>query len=159
MHDNKNKNKIILPPMGLNISRNMMPQLGHKEGFLSNLKKHGITYKNVHVQPKYLRASQGEFNHDTIHSLINDGEKGAKSAVVISKDNYVIDGHHRWIADFNKNKLTQAIRVDLPALELIKLAKTFKTTHYKDVTDINGGSRNPVKIIKGIVAESSNKYK
>ena len=146
-------NDIKLPKIGLTFSRKLMPQLGPTEQFLKNLDKENIEYKNVSVNPGDLRASQSEFNLDAVRSIMNDPKK-TKSSIVISKDNYILDGHHRWIADYNKGVKTKAIMVDLPILELMRIAKTFDTTTYKDVHSVGPA-------IKKVVAEAviARKYK
>lgn len=138
------KEDIKLPPVGLNFSRTDLPQLGTKEDFLANLQKHKVKFKHDSVDSHKLRSSQNEFNKDAIHSLMNDPHK-AKSAIVISKDNYVVDGHHRWAANYNAGKKTNTVRVDLPVLELIRLAKTFPQTKYKDIKDVKSSIKKVVK--------------
>ena len=97
------KHNIKIPPIGLTFSRDQMPQLGPKEGFLANLQKHKIKFHKVTIDSKDLKSSQGEFNKDAIASLMID-PKTSKSAIVISKDNYVLDGHHRWAANYNNDE-------------------------------------------------------
>lgn len=138
------KKDIKLPPAGLNFSRTDLPQLGAKEDFLANLQKHKVKFKHDTVDSNKLRGSQGEYNKDAIHSLIHDPHK-SKSAIVISKDNYVVDGHHRWCANYNMGKNTNAVRVNLPILELIRLAKTFPQTKYKNIHDVKSSIKKVVK--------------
>jgi len=150
-HRNKNK-KIVLPPLGLNVSRSNMPQLGHQGELKNTLKKHNIRFNEFHVNPKKLKAVQGEFDADVVHKVIDDlinntKTKKPKSAIVISKDNYVIDGNHRWLAHYNTDTLVKVLRVDLPVLELMNLAKTFKNTTYKDIKQVPGANK-VAKIIR-----------
>lgn len=146
-------NDIKIPKVGLTFSRKLMPQLGSTDQFLKNLDKENIKYKKVSVEPENLKASQSEFNIDAVRSIMTDPKK-TKSSIVISKDNYILDGHHRWIADYNKGVKTQAIMVDLPILELMRVAKTFDTTTYKDIQNVG-------PVIKKVVAEAviARKYK
>jgi hypothetical protein len=138
------KEDIKIPPIGLTYSRSDMPQLGAKEDFLHNLQKHKIKFKNDVVNSHELRSSQGEFNIDSIHSIMHEPHK-ASSAVVVSRDNYVVDGHHRWAANYNMNKPTKVVRVDLPILELLRVAKTFSQTKYKNIKNVNSAIKNVVK--------------
>ena len=129
------KEDIKIPPIGLTYKRSEMPQLGATNDFLHQLQNHKVKFHYTNVDSKDLKASQGEFNKDKIHSIIHDPQK-TKSSVVISKDNYVIDGHHRWAANYNTGKKTKAVKVHLPVLELLKLAKTFPTTKYKNIHQV-----------------------
>lgn len=140
------KEDIKIPPIGLTFSRSDMPQLGARDDFLGQLQKHKIKFHNDIVDSNSLRSSQGEFNKDAIHSLINEPIK-TKSNIVISKDNYVIDGHHRWAANYNMGKKTKAVRVDLPVLELIRLSKTFPTT-YRDIGAVKSSIKKVVKDVR-----------
>lgn len=145
--------EIKIPKIGLTFSRSMMPQLGPTYDFLNNLKKHNVKYDHVTVDPNELRSSQSEFNHDAIRSIMDEPKK-TKSSIVISNDGYVLDGHHRWIADYNKGNHTKAIKVDLPILELIRKTKTFDNTQYKDIKHV-------APVIKKVVMEyqEDRKYK
>lgn len=127
--------QIKTPKIGLTFSRSVMPQLGPVDKFLDNLKSHSIKYREVKINSNDLKASQGEFNHAAIKSIIED-PRPAKSRVVISNDNYIIDGHHRVSANLSLGKPTKAIRVDLPVLELIRLVKSFDTTQYRPISAV-----------------------
>lgn len=111
-----------------------MPQLGPLEDFLKNLDSQDIGYENVVVKPDELRASQQEFNLDKVRSMMNE-PKNYKSGIIISNDNYVLDGHHRWIACYNKGHNVKAVKVDLPILELMRTAKSMENIEYRNVTE------------------------
>lgn len=147
------KNELKIPNHGLNISRKLMPQLGQANKFLDNIEKHDIKWKKEIVNTDTLRATQGEFNRDAIISLMTNPKK-VNSAVVISSDNYVLDGHHRWLAIHNMHGKIDVIRIDLPILELLSLVKRFDTTYYKDVKDLT----NTIKKISSDSVKSK-KYK
>ena len=111
-----------------------MPQLGPEEEFKKNLDKADIEYKEVSVNPKDLKASQSEFDLDKVALMMTEPRQ-YKSGVIISNDNYILDGHHRWIVAFNKNQKLNVVKVDLPILELMRLAKTFENTTYKPIVE------------------------
>lgn len=143
--------QIKIPPPGLTFSRKLMPQLGPREAFLENLDKEGIKHHKEMIDPHKLKSSQAEFDHDKIRALMTKTNT-TKSAVVISNDNYVLDGHHRWLAYYNKKQKIDVIRVDLPILELIRLAKTFENTQYKDVKDVKQIAECVKRLSKAAVA-------
>ena len=125
-----------IPKSDLNIPRHEMPQLGATDTFLTQLRKSKVPFKSEEVAPNRLKAVQGEFNVEIIKNIINN-PRPTRSSIVISKDNYVIDGNHRWIANLNMKKKTHVVRVDMNARDLIKLAKSFPTTTYKNVHQMN----------------------
>jgi hypothetical protein len=57
--------------------------------------------------------------------MINN--KASIKPIIVSNDGYILDGHHRWLADYNKDKNaeTSAIVVNLPILELMRVSKYY----------------------------------
>lgn len=131
------KEDIKTPPIGLTFSRSDMPQLGHTGDFLSHLQRHKVKFNHEIVDPHTLRSSQGEFDNNVIHAIATkQSKKRPTSSIIVSRDNYVVDGHHRWAANYNTKTKTKIIRVHLPILEILRLAKTFPTTKYKAISDV-----------------------
>lgn len=128
-------NVTIPPHSGMNFSRFMMPQLGPIGDFLENLRRHKITYHREKIDPRKLKASQAEFNTEKILGLIHSNKREFQSGVIVSNDNYVLDGHHRWIANYNIGRKLDVIKVQLPILELMRLAKSFSNTKYSSITE------------------------
>lgn len=135
MDQNHNVHGITVPAGGLGFTRKTLPQLGPTEKFVENLKSHNIKHHEVTVDSQHLRPSQSQFNFDNVASIMKQ-KLHTKSSVVISRDGYVIDGHHRWLAHYNKKEKMKALQVDMPALEIIQMAKSFNHTSYKDVHDM-----------------------
>lgn len=135
------------------IPRIKMPQLGgtpepgspadkfpkNKEGevdlsdeFKSYLEDIGVEVEEGQMDAKFLRASQNELNgakvagiRDAIHTGKFDTSRGT---LFISKDDYVIDGHHRWAATVGeeyaegKNLNINVRRIDMDILSVLALA-------------------------------------
>lgn len=130
-------NSLEIPDSSLSVSRSLMPQIPgdkHKE-YIEYLKKNFVDVSDHKVAPKHLKATQSEFNLDKVQSIM-DTDKEYKPAL-ISKDFYILDGHHRWLADYNKDKETPVpVRmVHLPILDLMSLTHRFSGVQYKQVTD------------------------
>ena len=87
---------------GLGIPRSDMPQFGEtQEAFLQHLREQGITTDSVEISPLTLRPIQKEISGRRAgNKYIKAVKKGAESLgrIVISRDGYVVDGHHRWAA-------------------------------------------------------------
>jgi hypothetical protein len=139
--------ELTIPDSHFNVSREHMPQIKSDllPIFLDHLKRTGITWSKKRVDPNSLSATQGEFNTDKIKTLMQNSN--SVTAVIISNDNYILDGHHRWLADLNSDQKTNVIMVDLPILDLISTAKSFDGVFYKDVTE------QRVRTIKTIIKE------
>lgn len=150
-----NESGVVIPHDGsLGLSRSQLPQLGPKEAFLKELDKLGIKHHPETINPRKLKASQGEFNKDIIQNImLNPGPR--KSAIIVSKDGYVLDGHHRWIAAWNKKEQMPCIRVDMLILDLIALVKRFTGTQYKSLDDMPNKHRPLMTTIKRTLRESA----
>lgn len=115
---------IEIPDIGHTFSRDLMPQITGDclKDFLKYLDRKDIDYSKEKIDPSQLKSTQSEFDEPKIVSLMYNP---SKEPIVVSNDDHVIDGHHRWLADFNTNKDSNSIRVDLPALELYRTAKEY----------------------------------
>jgi hypothetical protein len=81
---------------------------------------------------RQLKPSQGEINKKRIQGLINDGvlEK-VNVPLVVSGDNYVVDGHHRWAA-YRLEKPSAALPVmviDAPIKDVLGIAVAWGAKH------------------------------
>lgn len=87
---------------GMGIARKDMPQIpAERRGeFLADLAKEGISVKEEAVDPKTLKPIQKEVSSSRSGAIYNNyREAGAiptEQRILISKDGYVIDGHHTW---------------------------------------------------------------
>jgi len=122
---------LIMPKPG-RFTRKELPQLGPSDEFLANIRKHGIKYKEGSFESHKLMASQSEFHPHKIRAIMKD-PKPSKTKVIISKDDHILDGHHRWIVNLNRGTNTRGVQVDLPIIDLIALSKTFENSSYKDI--------------------------
>lgn len=126
---------IDIPNIGQVFSRDLLPQIDNHNEFLDYLKNNGIKYSQRFVDSDKLKSSQMEFDDDKIYALMN---KDGQRRIIISNDNYVLDGHHRWLAVHNsENRKLNAFIIDLPILELIRIAKEFvasKKPLFEDMT-------------------------
>ena len=147
-YDRNLAEEIEIPKIGMTFSRSLMPQIKGNEmtKFLEYLKKKDVQYKTEKLPVKDLKATQSEFDLTKIDQMI--GQRN-DIKIVVSNDGYVMDGHHRWLADYNtdKNSKIDSIVVDLPILELLRVAKEYSGTEYRPVA----------KTITGLLKESIKK--
>lgn len=144
-YDRNLSEEIEVPKIGMTFSRALMPQIkGSEMGkFLSYLKDKNIDYKTQKLPVKDLKATQSEFDLTKVDQMI--GQRNDVK-IVVSNDGYIMDGHHRWLADYNTNKDSKitSIVIDLPILELLRVAKEYSGTEYRPVS----------KTITGLLKES-----
>lgn len=122
----------------LGIGRSNMPQIlkEHMDTFLDKLEEKDIDVeRNLRMPANKLRATQGEINGDKVEEMPES--KIGKKPILISEDNYILDGHHQWAKAMLLNPKTQLIvnRIDLPIKELFHLTKTFEHVKYTDIHD------------------------
>ena len=61
-------------------------------------------------------------------------------SVIVSSDDYILDGHHRWLVAVNTGTDLNVYRVNMPAYELYDLVNQFEKVYYKDIYDETRGS-------------------
>jgi len=88
---------------GKGYSRSQMPQIDEKERpqFLKDIEKsNGITVKPMRVDPTTLKPIQKEINGDKSGGIMGKNPDGIPDSmrILVSKDGYVVDGHHTWAA-------------------------------------------------------------
>jgi hypothetical protein len=108
--------KIELPKAGnLGFKRKEMPQVEGKNisKFLEFLKSEGVKFKETAIDSKKLRPTQNQFNQDKIQSMIDSIDSKKQHPIMVSKDGYVIDGHHRWLAHYNLGRKMPVIEINL----------------------------------------------
>jgi hypothetical protein len=88
---------------GMGIARKDMPQIPGKERarFLSEIEAElGVTAEKEKVDPTTLKPIQKEISAARSGAIYNkfreDGEIPKNERILISKDGYVVDGHHTW---------------------------------------------------------------
>lgn len=90
-----------LKPILKEIERKDMPQVRGKDTpeLLKTLADNGIAYRRGEIAIDRLKPTQEDgirSKVDNIASKITQGERMAP--IVVSKDGYIMDGHHRWLA-------------------------------------------------------------
>lgn len=121
----------------LGIPRKYMPQFinqGDIKKFTKFVKRayHIKSYRTTR-QAKDLKPSQGEISRKRIKTMINKEGLLDKIQVplVISGDNYIVDGHHRWAVYRVKkpNEKLPTIVVDAPIKDVLGIAVAWGAKH------------------------------
>ena len=83
-----------------------------------------------------LKAIQGEFSDAGILKSLGKKMDGkGKKPIIASMDDYIIDGHHRWLAALNTGPEEEVdiIRVNKTGKDLLQMVIDFPKTTYKDI--------------------------
>lgn len=104
------------------------------KGLIEKLAESGVETKEMEIPVAQLKASQSELKGKTVSFFLTP--KGQKildddtAVIFVSRDGYVIDGHHRWAGrvfqDFKDGKLgdtkIRAKVIDMPIMEILDAA-------------------------------------
>ncbi len=125
------------PKDTLGVKRKEMPQVKSDDyaEFIAYLQKNGAKFTKETIPARDLKAMQKEFSDEGImKQLMKNIEQGPnRKAVIASSDDYIMDGHHRWLVAINTGADLNVFRVNLPAYELYDLVNKFEKTYYKDI--------------------------
>ena len=123
----------------LGIERKAMPQIWSRDmpEFLAYAAKRGVPITRELTTAADLHPAQAHYNPDQVVQL--KAEMLAKP-LVISKDNYVLDGTHRWVrlTQDDPHRQIQVIRIGLPATQAIALMHSFPKVGHSDISQIGG---------------------
>lgn len=125
---------------GLGIKRGDMPQIASKDytDYVSHLKKNGITLTSGDMNPDDLKPIQKEFSRGKVENSIDYLIKALKNdeqikPIIVSKDNYVVDGHHRWIAHQNAKMMIPVVKANVNMKKLLRVTHEFPKVTYKGI--------------------------
>ena len=118
------------------LKRSQMPQI-HKDDyneFIDYLKDNGAEFEKQTMPAQQLKATQGEFSDKGVMKQIHKQMAGEpRKPIIASQDNFIIDGHHRWLVAWNIKDSVDVFKVNMDADKLLKLVKEFPKTTYKDI--------------------------
>ena len=96
--------------------------------FIEHLRSKGISVTNERIEPQFLHASQSELDGSKVSGMygaIHEGQL-TEAPIFVSKDDYVVDGHHRWAANiaaaYDDGVADEQIpvhRVDMPIIDIL----------------------------------------
>lgn len=118
----------------LGIPRAEMPQIRGVfiPDYLEWLQKtHHVTHHTDFIAAKTLKPLQSAIESDRVDQM-KPGQTKEKP-MIISKDNYILDGHHRWYQAMMSDEKLHVIRVSVPMKELLKITKTYPNVSYKEL--------------------------
>ena len=114
--------------------KNKKGEVDGTDDFIKHMEALGVKVEEKEVLASTLRASQNELVGEKVAGMMtNEDFDPAGEAIFVSRDGYVIDGHHRWAAqvgrdleDGNIGDLPLNVRVvDMDIEEVLKEANKF----------------------------------
>lgn len=120
----------------IGIPREELPQI-EDEHFDNVLEELDGQYQKVVMPCNKLKPSQDELNIDKISGMIEQGNHLNKRTLFISKDNFIVDGHHVWAARLtdDENSEIDCIQIDMNIIDLINWFNTKDFTYTKNISE------------------------
>lgn len=114
------------------IPRSDMPQIkAENRGAMVNfMKARDISHEQDEVPASSLKPTQQEFSPAKVKKAMEF--EGGNRSILVSNDNYVLDGHHQWLAAREKDEPVKVIRLNAPIEQLVPLAKEMPSTETQD---------------------------
>lgn len=122
------------------ISRFKMPQIekSNVPDFVSWLRGKGIKTELELIRVSELKPTQSKYNPDKVETMKKEVSIDVlTSDVIVSNDNYILDGHHRYqaLVELSKNHQMKTIKVDLIIDELLSMANKYPKSFTKGINE------------------------
>ena len=135
---------IINLDFGMGLSRMELPQIKSTDvpEFIKWLDSKGVDSLRTSMEVGELTPIQKEINLQKTDSMAEKHERGeidlsTGKPVMVSNNEHLIDGHHRWYAlrELDPNNKLDVVMIDAPILDLLSLMKEFPKTSFKSPVD------------------------
>lgn len=120
------------------IARGHMPQIktSDYDELLKFLQSKDIQLTKKRVKAKTLKATQRNFNQKKIVSAAENYPTLYKAKpIIVSSDNYIIDGHHRWLGAYNVDGDIQIYHANVDVDDLLDAVKEFPKSYTKNINE------------------------
>lgn len=123
----------IIPFSAYVLPRSQMPQIKNIDHFTNYLNQLGINFDKTSGTVTSFKPTQFEYDKWKVNNIKMDWRKEPDSIlnskpILVSNDDFILDGHHRYFAALQSSKTIPIIQIDLPINKLFKL-----TLEYKDL--------------------------
>jgi hypothetical protein len=111
--------------------REEMPQTDDVPAAVKQLKERGITVKKEKMTPAYMKPSQTTLDAAKVKKIAKDITPTKCDSIVMSLDDHIVDGHHRWAA-----LKSAGYANDKVSIYRIMLTRRQAIQVYREVTDV-----------------------
>lgn len=110
------------------IPRAQMPQIKavHRGAMTNFMNARGVKHEEQEVAADTLKPTQAEFSKEKVARA--KAAPATDRSVLVSRDGYVLDGHHQWMAALEKGEQVKVIRLDAEIDQLLTLAHEFPSS-------------------------------
>lgn len=101
-----------------NIAPYHLPQISAPINYILNkLDKEGVTYEILDINPKILKPNQALVFSDIVSKINSENI----NPIWISKDNEILDGHHRYLKSIMNKKSIKCVKIGLNNKDAIRI--------------------------------------
>jgi cytidyltransferase-like protein len=134
----KEEDYFIIKGGTVDLNIDTMPQIKIEERphFIEWLLSQEISVKKGRIRSGKLRPSQKQIDREDLENIKNNftlKQLQNDMPLVISRDNHILDGHHRWysLRNVDPEKTIKAYKVDLDIEDLIEITRHYPHVSYK----------------------------
>ena len=138
------------------IPRHALPQIPKENmvEFKDFLEGNGITAVLIRKPAHEIRPIQKHLNKEKLENILND-PKALSIPLIIDKNGYMLDGHHRWAAhNINNEQKVLCLQCSCGLRELIEIGHMFPKAEIKSIQEYK---RNYKKEYKNYHSKSDQK--
>lgn len=147
------------------IPRSQMPQIDkeHIPTFINYVKERTgkLVVSKANQNPTSMKPTQNEFDMDKVVRMGSSNDP-----IIVSADDYVLDGHHRWLANCNAGAGQPVLRLPVGAAEGLRLMREFPLSYTKQIHEdgaaavsIGGGAMSQEPAVKPSQQPKAKKFK
>jgi hypothetical protein len=111
-------------------------EINAEDAFKDALRKHGVSLKSEEIDASRLKATQSQLVGPKVAGMLgalrkNPDHEAIRAPIFVSKDGYILDGHHRWAAVVGLSLVKdepipmKTVVVDMTAEELVQFTNDF----------------------------------
>ncbi len=123
------------PKDTMGVLRKDMPQIEKDDypEFITYLRSNGIKFTMDNIDANDLKPIQSEFSDVGVEKQIIKNIQGKRKPTIISSDNFVVDGHHRWLVAKNTGDTLEVLKANMPIDRLFPIVLKFPKVSFKDI--------------------------
>lgn len=127
----KLREEIVRLPNSLGIDRKDMPQIRsfNVMDYLEWLhNEHNVTFRIEEIDADKLKPIQSAIDSDRVKAMVPGQSKD--KPMVVSKDNYILDGHHRWFQAKEAGEKIRVYHLSIGMRKLLDITKAYSKVEY-----------------------------
>jgi hypothetical protein len=125
--------EILNTNSAINISRDDMPQIDNINDLITWLNLSGINNYTGWLNTCCIKLTQSTIDDEKVKDILS--KKMSNEIFIVSNDDYLVDGHHRFVANRLKydHAFIDCLVIDMPIMSLITKLKEYPNIKHKKI--------------------------